>query len=323
MRDIVAASVQFEHKDGDKAANLETISNFAAQAKAENVELLVFPECCITGYMFLLNLSREELTQLAEPLFAGPSCQELSALAVKNNMTIGAGLVEVDAEGKLYNTYVIALPNGEFQKHRKLHCFINAHMLSGSEITVFDMPQGCRVAVLTCYDLNIFENTRIAALRGAEILIAPHQTGGCLSPSPHCMGLVDKTLWENRYNDPDAIEAEFRGPKGREWLLNWLPSRAHDNGMFLIFSNSVGADGDEIRTGNAMILDCYGRIITETSKAADTMVVANLQASLRDMCTGVRWLKARRPHLYEELAIPTGNEQDVRVVRWEGVDLQK
>ncbi len=48
------------------------------------------------------------------------------------------------------------------------------------------------------------------------------------------MGQIDLTLWENRFEDPEAVEAEFRGPKGREWLLRWLPARAHDNGMFLI-----------------------------------------------------------------------------------------
>ena len=33
---------------------------------------------------------------------------------------------------------------------------------------------------------------------------------------------------------------------------------AHDNGMFLLFSNGVGIDDNEVRTGNAMILDPYG-----------------------------------------------------------------
>jgi hypothetical protein len=44
------------------------------------------------------------------------------------------------------------------------------------------------------------------------------------------VGLVDKALWENRNADPAAIEAELRGPKGRGWLMRWLPARAHDNG---------------------------------------------------------------------------------------------
>jgi hypothetical protein len=63
------------------------------------------------------------------------------------------------------------------------------------------------------------------------------------------MGLVDKALWENRHADPEPIEAELRGPKGRGWLMRWLPARAHDNGLFLVYSNGVGVDDNEIRTG--------------------------------------------------------------------------
>jgi predicted amidohydrolase len=238
------------------------------------------------------------------------------ALAKKHQMTIGAGLVEIADDGKMYNTYVVAMPNGEFQRHRKIHCFVNEHLSCGCEYTVFDTPHGCRAAVLTCYDNNLGENVRITALKGAEILLAPHQTGGCKTPSPHCMGLVEKSLWENRKENPEAIEAEFRGPKGRQWLLTWLPARAHDNGLFLIFSNGVGMDGDEVRTGNAMILDPYGRILTETWKAGDDMVVADLDAALRINCTGVRWIKTRRPELYGPLAVPTGQEEDIRRVRF-------
>jgi hypothetical protein len=76
---------------------------------------------------------------------------------------------------------------------------------------------------------NIGENVRITALKGAKILLAPHQTGGCDSPDPHTMGLVDRRLWENRHADPAVIEAE-RGPKGQEGLMRWLPARAHDQG---------------------------------------------------------------------------------------------
>ena len=131
------------------------------------------------------------------------------------------------------------------------------------------------------------------------------------------MGLVDKALWANRHADPAAIEAELRGPKGRGWLMRWLPARAHDNGVFLIFSNGVGVDDDEIRTGNAMILDPYGRILAETWKAGDDMVVADLDASLLDVSTGNRWIKTRRPELYEPLTVPTGLEQDTRTVRFD------
>ena len=315
MRNIRVAAVQFEHAAGDKKANLEKIVSFVLQAARDKVELIVFPECCITGYWFLRRLSRPELIALAEPVWAGPSSQRLLNLARKYNMTIGAGLVESTPEGTLYNTYVVALPDGRAQRHRKIHCFISEHLSSGSEYTVFDTDLG-RVGVLTCYDNNIIENVRLTALRGAEILLAPHQTGGCNSAGPHGMTPINRNLWNNRQSRPQAIEAEFAGPKGREWLMRWLPSRAHDNGLFLIFSNGVGVDDDEIRTGNAMILDPYGRILAETGKADDDMVVADLDVSLRRNCTGLRWMNTRRPKLYQPLAIPTGMERDTRSVRF-------
>ena len=131
------------------------------------------------------------------------------------------------------------------------------------------------------------------------------------------MGLIDRRLWDNRLADPEAIEREFRSDKGRGWLMRWLPSRAHDNGLFLIFSNGVGVDDDEIRTGNSMILDPYGRILAETWKARDEMVIADLDASLLADATGRKWIRARRPELYRPLTVPTGLECDTRTLKFE------
>ena len=317
MQDIRVAAVQMQHAPGDKAANLAKIRLLAEQAAAEQAKVVVFPECCISGYWHLRKLSRNELLDLAEPVLDGPSSVFLRKLAEDNGITVGAGLVEVDSVGKLYNTYVVAMPDGQIAWHRKLHCFISQHMASGNKYTVFDTPHGCRVGVLICYDNNIIENARATALAGAEILLAPHQTGGCKSGSPFAMGVVDRKLWDQRETNPDAIEAEFRGDKGRGWLMRWLPARAHDNGMFLIFANGVGPDDNEVRTGNAMVIDCYGRIINETSQPADHIVLADLDASLRDRCTGVRWMRSRRPELYAPLTQSTGNERDTREVRFD------
>ena len=319
MRNIRVASVQFEHSPGDKTANFEKIRRFVGGAAERRVEILAFPECCITGYWFLRKLTRQQLLALAEPVPAGPSSEALLQLSRDHGMTIGAGLVEVDEAGVLHNTYVVAMPDGTWRRHRKIHAFESDDIVPGSEFTVFDTPHGCRVGVLICYDCNINENVRITALAGAEILLAPHQTGGCTSKNPHLMGLVERSVWDARQADPGAIEAEFRGDKGRAWLMRWLPSRAHDNGMFLVFSNGVGVDDDEVRTGNAMILDPYGRILAETWKAEDAMVVADLDASLLEHSTGRRWISTRRPELYGPLAVPTGQEKDTRAVRFDEV----
>jgi predicted amidohydrolase len=316
MSIIRAAAVQFEHQPGDKDANFAKIESFARLAAAQRASIVAFPECCITGYWFIRNLTREALVALAEPVPAGPSTHRLLDLSREHQMTIGAGLVEIDGD-RLFNTYVVAMPDGSWRRHRKIQAFEHEHISAGSEYTVFNTPHGVRVGVLICYDNNIIENVRITALLGAEILLAPHQTGGCNSISPHGMKPIDQSLWRSRAAKPDAIRAEISGDKGKAWLMRWLPSRAHDNGMFLLFSNGVGIDDDEVRTGNAMILDPYGRTLAETNEPADDMVIADLDLSLIPQSTGRRWLRARRPELYGPLAVPTGNERAMRQVRFD------
>ena len=316
MKSFRAASVQFNHIAGDKAYNLNRIAHFSNLAREEEVELIVFPEMCITGYWHVRNLERAAVEALAEPVPAGPSVRWLIEKAMEYGMSVGAGLIELAGDGRIFNSYVVAMPDGSYACHRKLHCFINEHFSSGNEYTVFDTPHETCFGILTCYDNNIFENTRITALMGAEVLIAPHQTGGCLSRSPEAMGLIDPELWHNRETDPSAVEAEFKGDKGRGWLMRWLPSRAHDNGLYVVFSNGVGEDDGEVRTGNAMILDPYGRILAETWKAADDMVVADLRAEVQPASTGRRWLRGRRPELYGVLTQSTGQELDPRAARF-------
>ena len=316
-RRLRAASVQMEHTDGDKEANFAKIEHFVTQAAARQVQLIVFPECCVTGYWFIRNLSVQQLAALAEPIPDGPSTERLRDLARRHRISIGAGWIESTAAGAFHNTYVVALPDGSIHRHRKLQSFEHSAIRSGDTYTVFDLPQGLRAGILICYDNNIIENVRLTALAGAEVLIAPHQTGGVGGKDPHRMGLIDPALWAGRFTDPGAIEKEFRGDKGRGWLMRWLPSRAHDNGLFLIFSNGVGADDDEIRTGNAMILDPYGRTLSETWQAGDAMVVADLDSSLLENSTGRRWIKARRPELYGPLTVRTGHERDTRELKFQ------
>ena len=75
-------------------------------------------------------------------------------------------------------------------------------------------------------------------------------------------------------------------------------------------------DDNDVRTGSAMTLDPYGRILAETWKANDDMVIAELDPALREDCTGLRWIKSRRPELYGPLTVPTGLETDMRSARF-------
>src|SRR5204862_1791241 len=102
-------SVQFESLPGNKEANFRKMEMFVEQAARQQVRLIVFPECCITGYWFLRNLSVDELKRIAEPIFDGPSSRRLLDLAKRFGMTIGAGLVEAGSSGQFYNSYVVAM----------------------------------------------------------------------------------------------------------------------------------------------------------------------------------------------------------------------
>jgi len=178
MRDVRVATVQFQHEPGDKSYNLGRVRHFVTEAAESGVEIIAFPEMCLTGYWHVRKLAREGVEALAEHVPDGPSTQELLRLSREHSMTIGAGLIELGDDGKLYNAYVVAMPDGRWALHRKLHAFEGPFMSAGDTYTVFDTPHGCRVGVLICYDNNIVENGRATALLGAEILLAPHHKLG-------------------------------------------------------------------------------------------------------------------------------------------------
>ena len=148
---------------GTKPATWHVMRQFVEQAAREGVELILFPECCISGYWHLRKLDRAQLLDLAEPVPEGPSVEQLQGWSREYGMTIGAGLIERDDDARLYNSTVVVMPDGRHACHRKLHAFVSEHLTSGDRYTVFDTPHGWRVAVLICYDNNIIENVRACA----------------------------------------------------------------------------------------------------------------------------------------------------------------
>jgi predicted amidohydrolase len=311
MHDIKIAAAQFEPRDGDKDYNFRRIEALARQAVNQGAEIVSFHECCITGYTFLEDLAREAIEALAEPVPDGPSTERLAQLARQLGVPLLAGLIE-SHRNKLYNTYVAVAPQGGFVvRHRKLHAFISDHLSWGDRMEVFELG-GIRCGILTCYDNNLVENPRILALQGAEVIFAPHVTCGLPSPMPG-RGKIDKRLWDNRHRDPVPLRMQFEGPKGRGWLIRWLPTRAYENGVYYVFTNNVGVDHDTIKTGGAMVIDPFGEIIAESRALGDDVVVGVCTAEKLGLSSGRRYLRARRPELYVRLAepLPEGQKPEV------------
>jgi predicted amidohydrolase len=309
MKNIYIATAQFQPKRGDKDYNLSVIRKLAEMAVDGGAKVVSFHELCLTSYTFLRNLPKHELMELAEEVPAGKGVQTLIKIAAELNIAILAGLLERE-EDQLYNTYVCVTGEGLVARYRKIHPFISKYLSAGNEYVVFDL-YGWRCGILICYDNNIIENVRATALLGAEIIFMPHVT--CCTPSSMPgRGWVNPQLWHNRQNDPVSLRLEFDGPKGKRWLMRWLPARAYDNGIYVVFSNPIGMEDDQLKNGNSMILDPYGEILAECRSFDDEVVVGYCTADKLKLCGGYRYRNARKPELYGDI-IKMSNRSVTRV----------
>jgi predicted amidohydrolase len=299
MKNIKISTAQFEHKSGDKKYNLSIIEKLAEKAALESSKIIAFHECSITGYTFARKLNKVEMLNLAELIPGGESIQKLQEISKRFDITILAGLFEKDKDDHLFKAYVCVDKNGLVAKYRKLHPFINPNLTPGNEYCVFEI-YGWKCGILICYDNNIIENVRATKLLGADIIFMPHVTMCTPSTRPGA-GFVDKTLWDNREADPTSLRIEFDGMKGRDWLMKWLPSRAYDNASYVVFSNPIGMDDDQLKNGCSMILDPFGDILAECRSFDDSIVTATIIPEKLTQAGGYRYMKARRPDLYKDI----------------------
>lgn len=299
MQNLKIATAQFEHFSGDKAHNLSVIRSLSAKAAQQGAQVVAFHECSITGYTFARHLSKEQLLAVAEYIPEGNSIETLRQIAQENDIVILAGLFEKDHQDQIFKAYVCVNKNGLVAKYRKLHPFINPHILPGNEYVVFDL-HGWTCGILICYDNNIVENVRATALLGADIIFMPHVTMMTPSTRPGA-GFADPALWANREADPTSVRLEFDGLKGRAWLMKWLPARAYDNGVYVVFANPIGMDDDQLKNGCSMILDPFGDVLAECRQLGDEVVTATCTPDKLRQAGGYRYRNARRPDLYRDI----------------------
>ncbi|HLA54275.1 MAG TPA: nitrilase family protein [Flavitalea sp.] len=299
MNDLKISTAHFEHRNDDKDYNLSLIDRLCGEAAVQGSRAVAFHECSVTGYTFARNLSKEQMLELAEPIPSGPSIQRLREIAARHDIAVLAGLFEKDENNNLYKPYVCVDKTGVIAKFRKLHPFINPHLTPGDQYCVFDL-YGWKCGILICYDNNIIENVRATTLLGAQVIFMPHVTMCTPSTRPGA-GFVSPELWYNREKDPTSLRVEFDGLKGRAWLMKWLPARAYDNAVYVIFSNAIGMDDDQLKNGCSMIIDPFGDIIAECRALNDDVVTGTLIAENIVRAGGNRYIKARRPSLYKDI----------------------
>lgn len=196
---------QFAPAFGDKETNLKRM---AEAAEKVDVDLLVFPELCTTGYQFL---SQGEVDDASELIPDGKSIQALEDICRRNHCHIVAGVAEKD-EGKCYNSAVLVGPNGFIGIYRKTHLFWDERLYFQSGDTgfkVWDLGEA-KIGLMICYDWIYPEAARSLARQGADIIICP--TNLVL---PYCQNAMITRSIENRVFTVTAnrVGTEARGNK--------------------------------------------------------------------------------------------------------------
>lgn len=143
------------------------------EAADNGANLIVLPELCNTGYIFK---NRQEVYEVAEIIPEGPTMQQWIKVAKERKVYIVAGINELERNGiRCYNSAVLIGPEGYIGTHRKLNLWrddMSFFEPGNLGYQVFETPIG-RIAMLVCYDMWYFENWRILALKGADVVCCP------------------------------------------------------------------------------------------------------------------------------------------------------
>jgi len=149
---LKVAMAQIVCIDGDLSGNLVRIENAIIEAKEKQVDIIVFPESCLLGWINPTAFERATT-------IPGKDSDTLSGLAKKYKIHICIGLDEKE-NNKLYDAAILIDDEGEILlKHRKINVLpelMNPAYSVGVGTQVVDTKFG-RIGVLICAD-SFMEN---------------------------------------------------------------------------------------------------------------------------------------------------------------------
>jgi predicted amidohydrolase len=256
--------------------NIAAVRRLAGKAAEAGVNLLCFHELANTIYMPFVE--DRAFFRLAESENGG-SVTAASAIARQHELVLVYPFFEREGDN-FYNSAIVLGPRGEkLAKYRK-HTVPSSRLFEQASeqfyfspgnlgFPVVQTPFGVRVGLIICYDRNLPEPARCAALNGAELLLVPVTTTE-----------LARSRWE---------------------LL--LRARAIENVMFVAAANRVGKDKggapDTRYFGESLIVDPRGEIIAHASSAQEDLAVAELDLDcLRSQRRIWRLFEDRRPDGY-------------------------
>jgi len=278
---VKIAAVQMDPKITENRENLNRITQEARTAAASGADLVVFPECALTGYVFG---SREEALPFMEPI-PGPGTSKLADCCRELGIHIVVGLLEIEEE-RCFNAAVLVGPGGLVGKYRKNHLpFLGVDRFidpGDSPFAVHRTPIG-NIGIHICYDCNFPESARVMALQGADILALP-------------------TNW----------------PGGRGNIARYVVNtRALENKVHVVAVDRVGEERGVRFLGRSKIVNAWGDTLAEGSKANEEIIygeVSLAEARRKHIVVKpgefeVDYIRDRRPELYGEIVEAVKDEK--------------
>jgi predicted amidohydrolase len=208
------------------------------EAAAGGASLIITPECVLTGYSVAWRNESDyaarlgKVRELAEPV-PGPHSNRIAALAGELGVYIIFGMPESGSDGKMYNTAILAAPDGTIQgKYRKVHLRpfeMENGFTRGDEFRVFDIEPGgvpLKLGIMICFDREIVESARVLRMQGADFIAVPLATSAAKDNIVRMMTRV----------------------------------RAYENEVFLVMVNHAAPRID----GGSLVIDPYGELLLVT-----------------------------------------------------------
>lgn len=224
------------------ATNTSTILRMAEEARLKGVDLLVFPEMCLTGYdKKTLGRSdiEEELARALERI--GSQVEKL-----KTGLIIGRAEFK---DGKMYNAASVILPDGIRHTYYKIHLTAaeEKFFTPGTQPLSFTY-KGKRFGVIICRDQNYPELARSSCPEGTSALF----------------------ILSAHYYNP--AEARWKLPKNRALPI----ARAVENHCYVLLANAVGSHIGLISLGNSLIADPEGALVALADEASETLITCDI-----------------------------------------------
>lgn len=263
------AAAQIQSHQADPHSNLEKISKICQRedVAANPNTIVVFPELAVTGY-----LMHDDVFNLAEEIPTGPLSQKVAKIAETNNCYLVGGIPEISVPGVLYNSAVFFGPEGFLGKGRKIfvpnHSVFNEkrYFRSATTVNIVESPFG-KIGLQICYDLFSPEITRAHALLGAHTSI-------CISASPGVR---------------------------RQYFESFLPTRAMENTINMVYVNQSGIQDDLVFWGGSEIRNATGKQVLKLKYDEPDFGIAQLDTDIRMSRPFVPTLRDVPPWIYSKL----------------------